>query len=172
MEIREAVPADWERIWPFLRDIVRAGETYTWPVDVTEEDARAMWMAAGLPHRTVVAVENDGNDGDGGETVLGTAKMGPNHMGPGDHIANASFMVAPEHGGKGVGRALGRHIVDQARADGFRSMQFNAVVSTNTTAVRLWQSLGFEIVATLPEGFRHPAKGYVGLHIMFRSLVA
>jgi L-amino acid N-acyltransferase YncA len=162
MEIRDAVPGDWPQIWPFLRDIVRAGETYTWPRDETEEDAEKIWMAAALPYRTLVAVE--------GDTVLGTAKMGPNHRGPAAHIANASFMVAPEHGGKGVGRALGRYVLDQARADGFRAMQFNAVVETNTSAVKLWQSLGFEIVATLPEGFHHATKGYVGLHIMFRRL--
>jgi L-amino acid N-acyltransferase YncA len=162
MEIRDAVPEDWPQIWPFLQDIVRAGETYTWPRDVTEEEARAMWMAAALPNRTLVAVE------DG--TVLGTAKMGPNHRGPAAHIGTASFMVAPGHGGRGVGRALGRYVLDQARADGFRAMQFNAVVETNTRAVALWQSLGFEIVATLPEGFLHATKGYVGLHIMFRRL--
>jgi ribosomal protein S18 acetylase RimI-like enzyme len=81
-------------------------------------------------------------------------------------------MVNPDHGGKGVGRALGRYVLDQARADGFRAMQFNAVVETNTVAVKLWQSLGFEIIATLPEGFRHATKGFVGLHIMFRSLVS
>lgn len=164
MEIRDAKPGDWPRIWPFLRDIVRAGETYTWPTDVTEDVARGMWMARARPHRTVVAVD--------GDEVLGTAKFGPNHLGPASHIANASFMVSPAHGGKGVGRALGRHVLDEARADGFRSMQFNAVVSTNTAAVKLWRSLGFEIIATLPDGFRHPTKGYVGLHIMFRSLGA
>ena len=164
MEIREAVPGDWQRIWPFLRDIVRAGETYTWPVDVTEDVARGMWMANALPYRTVVAVD--------GDAVMGTAKMGPNQLGPGSHIANASFMVNPDHGGKGVGRALGQYVLDQARADGFRAMQFNAVVSTNTVAVKLWQSLGFEIIASLPEGYRHATKGYVDLHIMFRSLVA
>jgi L-amino acid N-acyltransferase YncA len=164
MEIRDATPEDWPKIWPFLRDIVRAGETYTWPTDVTEDEARGMWMAAARPNRTVVAVD--------GDEVLGTAKFGPNHMGPGSHIANASFMVSPAHAGKGVGRALGRHVLDEARADGFRSMQFNAVVSTNTVAVKLWQSLGFEIIATLPEGYRHATKGYVGLHIMFRSLEA
>jgi L-amino acid N-acyltransferase YncA len=162
MEIRDAVPGDWPQIWPFLRDIVRAGETYTWPRDETEESARAIWMAAGLPNRTLVAVE--------GDTVLGTAKMGPNHRGPAAHIANASFMVAPEHAGKGVGRALGEYVLKQAREDGFRAMQFNAVIETNTAAVKLWQSLGFEIVATLPEGFNHATKGYVGLHIMFRPL--
>jgi ribosomal protein S18 acetylase RimI-like enzyme len=79
-------------------------------------------------------------------------------------------MVAPEHGGRGVGRALGEYVRNQARADGFRAMQFNAVVETNTTAVKLWQSLGFEIIATLPEGYHHATKGYVGLHIMFRRL--
>jgi L-amino acid N-acyltransferase YncA len=162
MEIRDAVPGDWPQIWPFLRDIVRAGETYTWPRDETEEGAKQIWMAATRPNRTLVAVE--------GDTVLGTAKMGPNHRGPAAHIANASFMVAPEHGGKGVGRALGQRVIDQARADGFRAMQFNAVVETNTAAVKLWQSLGFEIIATLPEGFHHATKGYVGLHIMFRRL--
>ena len=161
MRIREATSEDWVQIWPFLRTIVEAGDTYTWDRDVTQGRARELWMST-PPHRTVVAV-------DGG-TVLGTARMGPNHMGPASHIANASFMVAPEHGGRGVGRALGEHVLDLARADGFRAMQFNAVVETNTRAVALWRSLGFEIVATLPEGFEHPAKGFVGLHIMYRKL--
>ena len=162
MEIRDAVAADWPRIWPFLRDIVRAGETYTWPRDESEENARAIWMAAAQPNRTVVAVA--------GDEVLGTAKFGPNHRGPAAHIASASFMVDPRHGGKGVGRALGEHVLAESRAMGFRAMQFNAVVETNVVAVRLWQSLGFEILATLPEGFQHATKGYVGLHIMFRRL--
>ena len=161
MRIREATSEDWTQIWPFLRDIVRAGDTYTWDRDVTEGRARELWMPT-PPARTVVAVDGHG--------VLGTAKMGPNHMGPASHIANASFMVSPEHGGRGVGRALGEHVLDLARSDGYRAMQFNAVVETNTRAVALWRSLGFEIVATLPEGFEHPAKGFVGLHIMYRTL--
>lgn len=161
MEIREATQADWPQIWPFLREIVRAGETYTWDRDVTEERAREMWMST-PPARTVVA--------DDGGVVVGTAKMGRNHLGPGSHIASASFMVHPGHGGRGVGRKLGEYVLEQARADGFRAMQFNAVVSTNTRAVGLWESLGFEIIATLPEGFDHAKLGYVGLHIMFRKL--
>lgn len=161
MRIREATSEDWAQIWPFLRDIVAAGDTYTWDRDVTEGRARDLWMST-PPWRTVVAVD--------GDTVLGTAKMGPNHMGPASHIANASFMVAPEHGGRGVGRALGERVLELARADGYRAMQFNAVVETNTRAVALWQSLGFDIVATLPEGFDHATKGFVGLHIMYRTL--
>lgn len=162
MRIRAATADDWPQIWPFLRDIVAAGDTYTWPRDVTEERAREMWMSR-PPARTVVAVDEK-------ETVLGTAKMGANHLGPAAHIASASFMVHPDHSGRGIGRKLGEHVLEQSRADGFRAMQFNAVVETNTRAVELWKSLGFEIIATLPEGFHHATKGYVGLHIMFRRL--
>lgn len=161
MLIREATSEDWVQIWPFLRDIVRAGDTYTWDRDVTEGRARELWMST-PPARTVVAVE--------GDRVVGTAKLARNHMGPASHIANASFMVAPSAAGRGIGRALGEHVLDLARADGYRAMQFNAVVETNMRAVALWQSLGFEIIATLPEGFEHPEKGFVGLHIMYRKL--
>lgn len=162
MLIRDAEAVDWPAIWPFLRDIVAAGDTYTWPRDVTEEQARSMWMLE-PPGRTVVAVAEDG-------TVLGSAKMNPNHLGPASHISSASFMVDPAYSGRGVGRALGEHVLDLARAEGYRAMQFNAVVETNTRAVALWRSLGFEVLATLPEGFHHPSGRYVGLHIMYRRL--
>lgn len=162
MHIRDADDSDWPAIWPFLRRIVAAGETYTWDPDVTEEVARAMWMLD-PPGRTVVAVGADG-------AVAGSAKMNPNHMGPASHIASASFMVDPDRAGQGIGRALGEHVLDRARADGYRAMQFNAVVETNTAAVALWRSLGFEVIGTLPEGFAHPTAGLVGLHIMHRRL--
>ena len=161
MLIRDASADDWPAIWPFLRRIVAAGDTYTLPVDLPEGDARAMWMLS-PPERTVVAVE--------GDVVVGSAKMGPNHRGPASHIATASFMVAPEHQGRGVGRALGEEVVRWATAEGYRAIQFNAVVEANRRAVALWTSLGWEVVGTLPEGFRHPTEGYVGLHIMLRRL--
>ncbi|MEU4645144.1 GNAT family N-acetyltransferase [Micromonospora sp. NPDC023814] len=162
MMIRDATAEDWPRIWPFLREIVAAGETYTWPRDVDEERARTMWLVP-PPGRTVVAVDPDG-------AVLGSAKLVPNQLGPGDHVANASFMVAPTAGGRGLGRALGEHVLALARADGYRAMQFNAVVATNTRAVALWRSLGFEVVGRVPEAFRHPDQGYVDLLVMHRRL--
>ncbi|MFG3702828.1 GNAT family N-acetyltransferase [Micromonospora sp. NPDC047620] len=162
MLIRDATAEDWPRIWPFLREIVAAGETYTWPRDVDEERARTMWLVP-PPGRMVVAVDPDG-------AVLGSAKLVPNQLGPGDHVANASFMVAPTAGGRGLGRALGEHVLALARADGYRAMQFNAVVATNTRAVALWRSLGFEVVGRVPEAFRHPDQGYVDLLVMHRRL--
>jgi L-amino acid N-acyltransferase YncA len=160
--IRDATPADWPAIWPFFHQIVAAGETYAYDRGLTEERARAVWLLD-PPGRTVVAVDADG-------AVLGSAKMNPNQGGPGAHVATASFMVDPAHSGKGVGRALGQHAVDWARAAGYRAMQFNAVVEANTRAVALWKSLGFDIIGTVPEAFHHPVKGYVGLHIMHRPL--
>jgi L-amino acid N-acyltransferase YncA len=162
MQIRDATAGDWDAIWPFFHEIVAAGETYVYDRDLTEEQGRRLWMLE-PPGRTVVAVDDDG-------TVLGTANMQRNKAGGGAHIANASFMVAPGASGRGVGRALGEHILRLAREAGFRAMQFNAVVETNTGAVHLWQALGFRIMTTIPEGFHHPVKGYVGLHIMYREL--
>ena len=102
--------------------------------------------------------------------MTGTAKMNPNHMGPAAHVASASFMVAPDRYGQGIGRALGEHALAWAREEGYRAMQFNAVVETNTRAVALWRSLGFHVAGTLPQAFLHPAHGYVGLHVMYRLL--
>ncbi|MBB1257722.1 GNAT family N-acetyltransferase [Streptomyces alkaliterrae] len=160
--IRTATDSDWPAVWPFMRDIIRAGETYTYDRDLDEGQARSTWFLP-PPAHTVVAVDASG-------AVVGTAKTNPNHMGGASHIASASFMVDAARAGRGVGRALGEYVIEWARAEGYRAIQFNAVVETNTRAVRLWRSLGFEIMTTLPEGFRHPEHGYVGLHIMYRRL--
>ncbi len=160
--IREAVPADWDAIWPFFHDIVAAGETYAYDPEISKDEGRRLWMV-GAPGRTIVAV------GPGGG-VLGTASMYPNRPGPGSHVASGSFMVDPRQAGRGTGRALGEDMLGWARASGFRAVQFNAVVETNERAVALWRALGFEILATVPEAFAHPRLGYVGLHIMYRFL--
>ena len=163
MKIRTADAGDWAAIWPFFHEIAAAGQTYCYPPDLSFDQGRQWWMLQ-PPGRTVVAVDQDG-------AVLGSAKMNPNQGGGGAHIASASFMVAPEAAGRGVGRLLGEHAVDWARGAGYRGMQFNAVVESNTRAVHLWQSLGFTIMATIPEAFKHPQLGYVGLHIMYQRLI-
>ena len=161
MIIRVATDRDWPDIWPFFAHIVAAGETYAYPLGLTPQAAQPLWMEQS-PGQTVVAVS--------GDAIVGSAKMGPNRPGRGAHVATASFMVDPAHQGRGVGRALGRYAVEWARAAGYRGMQFNAVVETNSPAVHLWQSLGFRILATVPEAFDHPRHGFVGLHVMYQRL--
>jgi len=153
--------ADWPQFYPLFSTIVAAGRTYAYPEGLDTDGARALW-APGPPVRTVVAVD--------GDTVLGSATMGPNRPGRGSHVATASFMVDPAPSGRGVGRALGEHVVAWARAAGYLGIQFNAVVQTNEPAVHLWQALGFRIVGTVPRAFRHAEDGYVGLHVMYLDL--
>lgn len=162
VRLRDAEPADLAAIAPFFREIVAAGETYAYPEDLDDEGIGALWFAR-PPGRTVVAV-------DPGGAVLGSATMGPNRPGRGAHVATASFMVDRAARGRGVGRALGSEAVRWAREQGFRGMQFNAVVETNTGAVRLWQDLGFAVMTTIPEAFDHPRHGLVGLHVMYQRL--
>jgi L-amino acid N-acyltransferase YncA len=159
--IRPATDGDWPRIWPFFREIVRAGETYAYSDDLTSAQARDLWMES-PPGLTVVLEE--------GGRVLGSAKMGPNRPSRGDHVGTGSFMVDPATSGRGVGRALATYVLEWHREHGYAGIQFNAVVETNTAAVRLWQSMGFEIVGTVPGAFRSASHGRVGLHVMYLAL--
>jgi GNAT superfamily N-acetyltransferase len=157
--VRDAQPEDWDAIWPTFRRVCQAGETYTYPLDPSYEEGRALWYDG----RVVVAFDPSGR-------VVGTAHMGPNRDGNGAHIATGSFMVDPSYAGRGVGRALGEDLVAWARRSGFRGIQFNAVVEVNAAAVHLWRSMGFQVVGTVPGAFCHPRAGYVGLHVMFLDL--
>ena len=163
VEIRDATPDDWPEIWPIFSEVVRAGETYAFDPAMTSDEARALWLEQPPGHTVVALVDG---------AVVGTAKMGPNRPARGSLVGTASFMVGPAARGHGVGRALATYVVGWHRDRGYRGIQFNAVVETNTAAVALWQSLGFEIVGTVPGAFDHPTHGYVGLHVMYLDLAA
>lgn len=162
IEITPFDEAAWPDVWSIIQEVASAGETFTYPRDISEELARRIWIQAEPAHTVIASASGDG--------VIGTARMGPNQMGPGAHVATASFMVKSSARGRGAGRALGQYAIEWAERSGFRSMQFNAVVETNERAVALWKSLGFSVIGTVPEAFAHPALGYVGLHIMHRPL--
>ena len=161
MEIRAATEADRDAIWNIFHEIVAAGDTYAFDPRMSREDALAYWFR---PDTHTYVAEKDGG-------VVATYILRPNQPGPGSHVANAAFMVASDAQGSGVGRRMAEHCLSEAHRLGFRAMQFNFVVSTNESAIRLWQKLGFEIVGTLRGAFRHPQKGYVDVYVMFRSLV-
>ena len=158
--IRTATRADDDALWAILEPVLRAGETYLLPRDISREAALAYWWQ---PGNAVFVAEADGR-------VAGTYFLRANRAGPGSHVANCGYMTAADAGGRGIGRALCLHSLEEARLRGFRAMQFNMVVSTNTRAVHLWQSCGFEVVGRLPGAFAHPAKGYVDALVMFQTL--
>jgi L-amino acid N-acyltransferase YncA len=158
--IRTACNSDHDPIWEIFRRVVATADTYVFAPDTPRHEAMAYWFAPGT--HTYVCERN--------QRVAGTFILKPNQPGLGSHVANAAFMVSPDARGSGVGRAMGEHCLAEARRLGFRAMQFNFVVSTNVHAVRLWESLGFKIVGTLPGAFRHPSQGYVDAYVMFRDL--
>jgi L-amino acid N-acyltransferase YncA len=161
VQIRLYRDADWPQVWEIFQEVVTTGETYAYDPAWTADEAQGVWLEQ-PPGITLVATD--------GETILGTAKAGPNRPGRGAHVATASFMVRDSARGRGVGRALGEAVLAWAREQGYAAMQFNAVVETNAPAVHLWQALGFRIIGTAPEAFDHPVHGRVGLHIMHRFL--
>ena len=103
--------------------------------------------------------------------MLGTYYLRANQAGGGGHVCNCGYMTDSAAAGRGVARAMCAHSLELAREQGFRAMQFNFVVSTNTRAVALWEGMGFAVVGRLPGAFRHPAQGYVDALVMHRSLM-
>jgi L-amino acid N-acyltransferase YncA len=160
MLVRPAQARDDEAIWGIIGPTIRAGETYVLPRDMSRDEALSYWNSPG--HEVFVA-ERDGK-------VLGTYYIRANHQGGGSHVANCGYMTAPAASGRGVARAMCAHSLEHARAQGFRAMQFNFVISSNERAVALWQSFGFEIVGRLPEAFEHPRLGLVDALVMYRKL--
>jgi L-amino acid N-acyltransferase YncA len=158
--IRSATPADAAAIWRIFQAVVTPGDTYSFTTDTTERDAVAYFLG---PAITAFVAEDAGQ-------VIGMYKLIPNRIGRGSHVANASFMVDPAAQGRGAGRALGEHCLDEARRQGYDAMQFNFVISTNTAGVNLWQKLGFQIVGTLPKAFDHATLGRVDAYVMHRFL--
>jgi ribosomal protein S18 acetylase RimI-like enzyme len=160
MLIRPAREDDADAIWAIIGPTIRAGETYALDPEMSREEALAYWTG---PERETFVAEEDGQ-------VLGTYYLRPNQSGGGKHICNCGYMTAGQASGRGLARRMGEHSLGHARNRGFRGMQFNFVVSSNERAVRLWQSLGFEIVGRLPLAFQHPKLGYVDALVMYRRL--
>ena len=159
--IREAHDDDWPQIWPIIHHVITEQQTIPYDPGMSEADARRMWQLP-APARVVVAADD--------QRVIGTANMYANRQGPGSHVASGTLMVAEQARGTGVGRALTTDLIDWARRTGFAAVQFNAVVDTNTAAVRLYESLGFVTLGVAPRAFHHPTEGFVGLRIMWLDL--
>jgi ribosomal protein S18 acetylase RimI-like enzyme len=160
LTIRPATETDWPILWAIIEPIMREGETFALPRDGSEAVARAYFAS---PEKVNFIAEEDG-------IVLGASYMRANQQGGGSHIANCGYMTAIAARGRGIARALCSHSIDYCRDAGYKGIQFNFVVSTNEAAVHLWQSLGFDIVGTLPKAFHHPVHGYVDAYVMFQTL--
>jgi len=161
LKIRPFAETDWVATWRIIEPVFRAGETYVFSPDITEEEAYRVWVE--MPSATFVAVD-DSNE------ILGTYYIKPNQPALGDHVCNCGYIVSENARGKGVASEMCEHSQREAVTRGFRSMQYNLIVSTNEGAVRLWKKHGFDLIGTLPEAFRHPQLGYVDAYVMYKKL--
>ena len=160
LQIRRARKGDRETIWEIFHAVVAKGDTYVFDPKISRRKALDYWL--GPKTRCYVALSDQG--------IVGSYILKANQPGLGSHVANAGFMVSPSARGRGIGRAMAEHCLRDARRLGFRAMQFNFVVATNRTALRLWKDLGFKIVGTLPDAFRHTRRGLVDVYVMYRRL--
>lgn len=161
IEIRPFEEGDWTATWQVLESVFRAGETYAFSPDISEEEAHNAWI--NVPAATFVAVDEN-------NTIVGTYFIKKNQPGLGSHICNCGYVVAEAHRGKGIASTMCEHSQREAVARGFRGMQYNLVISSNKGAVRLWKKLGFEIIGTVPEAFHHHRFGYVDAYVMYKKL--
>lgn len=160
MHIRKADSGDADAIAGIIMPTIRDGTTYALNQGMSEAEALAYWTGA---DKTTFVAEEDG-------TIVGTYYIRTNQSGGGAHVCNCGYMTSAAANGRGIARRMCEHSLQHARSLGYRAMQFNFVVSTNERAVRLWQSLGFEIVGRLPGAFKHPTHGYVDALVMYQPL--
>ena len=162
LQIRPYEQADWPAVWALLEPVFRAGETFPHDPAISESEAQLAWVEQS--QAVMVAMDPD-------EAVVGTYYLKPNSLCLGAHVANAGYVVAERCRGNGIGSRLCQHSLQAAQRLGFRVMQFNLVVSTNTAGIRCWQRNGFQVVGTLPGAFRHSQLGYVDALVMIQGLV-
>ena len=159
-EIRKAHDADRAQIWPIIQSVIAGGDTYVNSPGSSEEEMLSYWFS---PENYVYVAEEAGE-------ILGTYWLKSNQPGLGDHVGNGAYMVSPNAKGKGIGKMMALHSIEEARRIGFHAIQFNFVVKSNTVAVNLWQSVGFEIIGEIPDAFRHSKLGLTNAYIMYRKL--
>ncbi|SHO62529.1 GNAT family N-acetyltransferase [Algoriphagus zhangzhouensis] len=163
MKIRKAdFNRDFDAVWEIFSMVISSGDTYVFDPQTPKESLPKHWFA---DYMSTFVAENENGE------VVGTYVIKPNQIDLGNHIANGSYMVSPDHHGKGIGKLLCEHSIEFAKSEGFLGIQFNIVVSTNLPAVALWKKFGFKIIGTTPNGFRHQTLGLVDTYIMFKSLV-
>lgn len=161
LTIRPARRADMPEIWEIFHRVIQGGDTYVHSPNAPIETCEDYWFG---PGKTPFVADLD-------RTIVGIYVIRPNHPDLGSHVANGSYMVHPDSHGRGIGRSLGEHSLEEAKRQGYKAMQFNIVISTNKPAVKLWESLGFKIIGTSPKAFQHKTLGLVDSYIMHRFLL-
>ena len=160
IEIRKAIDSDKEDVWTIIQQVISGGDTYVFSPDSSKEKMLSFWF--GGDRHTYVATSAG--------KIVGTFLLKDNQPDLGSHIANGAYMTSPAAGGQGIGKLMGEYSIQEAKRLGYKAIQFNIVVKSNTRAVKLWQKIGFEIIGEIPDAFNHRQLGMTNAYIMYRKV--
>ncbi len=157
--IRQYRPADLPAMREIWNAVVNAGNAFPQSSPLSQADAGAFFSGQSFS----AVAECDGE-------IAGLYILHPNNIGRCGHLANASYAVKETARGRRLGEALVRHSMETARELGFRVLQFNAVVSSNTPAIQLYRKLGFVELGTIPGGFRLDNGNWADITLFYHLL--
>ena len=144
------------RIW---NEVVEDGIAFP-QEDLLDNESGAEFFAS--QSYTGVAEENG--------KIYGLYILHPNNVGRCGHICNASYAVSSDARGKHIGELLVKDCLQKGKDLGFRVLQFNAVVESNTHARHLYERLGFTKLGTIPGGFRMKDGHYENICPYYKEL--
>ncbi len=159
MVIRSYTPSDLPAMIAVWNEVVEDGIAFPQEDCLTIETGLDFFASQSY---TGVA-EMDGN-------LVGLYILHPNNVGRCGHICNASYAVSSARRGQHIGEKLVLDCLDKAKELGFRVLQFNAVVESNTHARHLYERLGFVQLGTIPGGFRMKNGNYENICPYYRVL--
>ena len=144
MNTRQLQPADMGAAAEIWNEVIRDGNAFAEEECLTPEEASTLFST-----QSYVGIAQDAN-----REIVGAYILHPNYPGRLGGICNASFAVRKSHRGKHIGEKLVEDCIEKAKTIGFRIIQFNAVIESNTHARHLYERLGFIQSGTIPDGFR------------------
>ena len=143
MIIREYDEKDILQMTSLWNDIVEEGIAFPQEDLLDEKSGKVFFL-----EQSYVGVVEDK------DRIVGLYILHPNNVGRCGHICNASYAVCKSFRGQHIGEKLVKDCMNQAKALGFKILQFNAVVETNMGARHLYEKMGFTQLGTIPKGFR------------------
>lgn len=152
-DVNEAV-----KIW---NEVVEDGVAFPQTEPLTQESGDRFFQ-----EQTFTGIAHDADSGE----VVGLYILHPNNVGRCGHICNASYAVKKGMRGRNIGEKLVTDCMNRAKEAGFLILQFNAVVATNTSALRLYEKLGFVRLGIIPGGFLMKDGHYEDIIVHYHTL--
>lgn len=138
MTIRQAKPEDAAVLAAAEREIAKIpGRLASRPEELKDEDfAEKISSLSKLETGLFVVIEDNGE-------ILGHAILDPHKLATTCHVVSLTIAIHEGHQGRGLGKTLMKYLIDWTKAHPKIEKFELHVRSSNTPAIRLYESLGF-----------------------------